>query len=85
MKVLRNFMRNDNFTTYTRPIVVGNNTVERVTPYKLLGIIINNDLKWSEHSDYISKRASKCLYSLRILKKKVVLIEIEFSKFTRQQ
>ena len=60
-------MQNDNFTT--KPIVLDNNTVERVTTYKLLGIIISNDLKWSEHIDYISKKASKCLYSLRILKK----------------
>ena len=36
---------------------------------KLLGIIISNDLKWNEHIDYISKKASKRLYSLRILKK----------------
>ena len=66
-EMLLNFMQNDNFTT--RPIVLGNNTVECVTTYKLLGIIISNDLKWNEHIDYISKKASKRLYSLRILKK----------------
>ena len=74
-EMLINFMQNDNFTT--RSIVLGNNTVERVTTYKLLGIIISNDLKWSKHIDYISKKASKRLYSLRM-----VLIEMEFSKFT---
>ena len=58
-------MQNDNFTT--RPIVLGNNTVECVTTYKLLGIIISNDLKWNEHIDYVSKKASKRPYSLRIL------------------
>ena len=66
-EMLINFMQNDNFTT--RPIVLGNNTVECVTTYKLLGIIISNDLKWNEHIDYISKKASKGMYSLRILKK----------------
>ena len=60
-------MQNDNFTT--RPIVLGNNTVECVTTYKLLGIIISNDLKWNEHINYTSKKASKRLYSLRIFKK----------------
>ena len=65
--MLINFMQNDNFTI--RPIVLGNNTVECVTTYKLLGIIISNDLKWNEHIDYILKKASKRLYSLRILKK----------------
>ena len=31
--------------------------------------MISNDLKWNEHIYYISKKASKRLYSLRILKK----------------
>ena len=76
-------MLNDNFNT--TPIVLGNNTVERVTSYKLLGIIISNDLKWGEHIDYILKKASKRLYSVRIFKKKLMLIEMESSKFTWQQ
>ena len=38
-------MQNDNFAT--RPIVLRNNTVECVTTYKLLGIIISNDWKWN--------------------------------------
>ena len=66
-EMLINFMQNDNFTT--RLIVLGNNTVECVTTYKLLGIIISDDLKWNAHIDYISTKASKRLYSLRILKK----------------
>lgn len=52
-------MHNDNFTT--KPIVLDNNTVERVTTFKLLGIIISKDLKWSEHIDYISKGVLKQL------------------------
>ena len=60
-----NFMQNDNFTT--RPIVLGKNRVECVTTYKLLGIIITNDFKWNEHIDYVSEKAAKRLYSLRIL------------------
>ena len=80
-EMLINFMQNDNFTT--RIIFLGNNAVECVTTYKLLGIIICNDLKWNEHIDYTSKKASKRLYSLRILKKGIVN-EKEFSKFTWQ-
>ena len=63
-------MQNNNFAL--RPIVLDNNTVERVTTYKLLGIIISNDLKRNEHIHYLSKKASKRLYSLGILKKVVV-------------
>ena len=44
-EMLINFMQNDNFTT--RPTVLGNNTVECVTTYKLFGFIIRNDLKWN--------------------------------------
>ena len=66
-EVLITFMQNDNFTT--RPIVLGNSTDQCVTAYKLLGIIVINDLKYNEHIDYRSKKASKRLYSLRILKK----------------
>ena len=36
-EMLINIMQNDNFTT--RPIVLGNNTVECLTTHKLLGII----------------------------------------------
>ena len=64
-KMLINFKKNDNFTT--RPIVQGNNTFECVTTCKLLGIIIINNLKYNEHIDYISKKASKRFYSLSIL------------------
>ena len=56
--MLINFMQNDNFFKFfflilqvdnftTRPTVLGNNTVECVTTYKLFGIIISNDLKWN--------------------------------------
>ena len=31
--------------------------------------IISDDLRWVHHIEFISKKASKCLYSLRILKR----------------
>ena len=61
------FMHNFNFSL--RPIVIGNNIVERVNTYKLLGVIISDDLKWTHHIEYISKKASKRLYSLKILRR----------------
>ena len=59
------FLQNNN--AILRPILVGNNTIERVTSYKTLGIILTNDLSWNNHVDYILKKASKKLYSLRML------------------
>ena len=48
------------------PIVMGNNILERVENYKILGVIMNNELKWNNNVDFIVKKTSKKLYSLRI-------------------
>ena len=72
-EMLFNFMHNHNFLI--RPIVIGNSVVERVTTYKLLDIIMSDDLKWTKHVDYIFKKASKRLFSLRTLKKAGVASE----------
>ena len=41
------FMKNS--ITAMRPISVGNQEVERVGSYKLLGVIISDGLKWNPH------------------------------------
>ena len=48
---------------------VNNDELEVVEEIKLLGVIIRNDLSWEPNTDYIIKRASKKLWSLRRLKK----------------
>ena len=45
-----------------------NNTVDVVSQFKILGVIISSDLTWNSHIVYISSKASKRLYSIRILK-----------------
>ena len=35
---------------------------------EIVGVIMNNEVKWNNHIDFIVKKASKKLYSLRILK-----------------
>ena len=60
-------MHNPN--TVMRPIYIGSHQIERVTTYKLLGVIISDDLKWNSHLDYVITKASKRLYTLRILKR----------------
>ena len=62
-----NFMHNHNFILSS--IVLGNNTIESVNTYKLLGVHISSDLKWNCHVEYITKKANKRLYSIRILKR----------------
>ena len=65
--MLINFMLYPNFTL--RLLVVGNNCIERVSTYKILGVFIDSDLRWNSHVDYIYKKACKKLYSLRILRR----------------
>ena len=65
--MLINFMLYPNFTL--RPLVVSNNSIERVSTYKILGVFIHSDLRWNSHVDYIYKKARKRLYSLRILRR----------------
>ena len=54
-----NFMGNAN--TIMRPLYIGNQRVERISSYKLLGVIINENLIWNCHVDYITAKASKKL------------------------
>ena len=62
-----NFTKNPNFLL--GPIVLGSTMIQRVTSYQLLGVFIDDDLKWSTHIDYIYKKACKRLYSLRFLRR----------------
>ena len=64
--MLINFMLYPNFTL--RPLVVGNNCLEHVSTYQILGVFIDNELKWNSNVDYTYKKACKRLYSLCILR-----------------
>ena len=46
-------------------IRVGNEELERVEVFKLLGVHAQRDLKWNTHIDEIVTKASKRLYFLR--------------------
>ena len=43
------------------------------TIYKLLGAIISDDLKWNAHVKYVTAKAAKRLYALRLLKRAGVM------------
>ena len=59
------FMRNE---LISPKITIGNQELNEVTVVKLLGVLVQNDLKWNCHVDDIVKRASMKLHMLRILK-----------------
>ena len=69
-EMIINFMAYPNYSV--RPICIGDSVVECVKCYKLLGVYIDNDLKWYSHIDYIVKKSSKKLYYLRLLRRSVV-------------
>jgi hypothetical protein len=50
------------------PIKISGNEVEQVSSFKLLGVTLQNDLKWEANSKEVVKKARKRLYFLRILK-----------------
>ena len=66
-EMLINFMHYPNFSL--SPIIIGNSVIERVSTYKILGVHVDCDLKWNTHVECICKKASKKLYSLRVLKR----------------
>ena len=44
-------------------------SLERVPSFKLLGLWIDNNLKWQTNTDYIIRKAVKRLFLLKVLKK----------------
>jgi ribonucleases P/MRP protein subunit RPP40 len=54
------------------PLVSGNDTIDTVTSFKLLGVNISSDLRWDEHIDIICAKASKRLHYLSLLKRSSV-------------
>ena len=56
-------------STCSSPLIIGGALDERVSLYKLLGVIVSDDLSWNAHCEYIYDKATKRLYGLRILKK----------------
>ena len=60
------------FTTRARPdtisILAKGQVIKEIKEIKFLGVILDNDLKWDAHIEYISKKISKSVAILRMLK-----------------
>lgn len=52
-----------------REVVIKENPVEQVSSYKYLGVVIDDQLAWHEHIDYLVKRVNPRLYCLRRMSK----------------
>ena len=53
--------------TETEPITIKGQSVEMVSAYRYLGIVIDNKLSWTPHTDACYKKAQKKMYLLRKL------------------
>ena len=51
------------------PLDIGGVLVERVKSARVLGLMIQNDMKWNDHVNSIVRKAGKRLYMLRMLKR----------------
>jgi hypothetical protein len=49
--------------------MINNQTVSIVKHAKLLGVTVSNGLKWNLHVNAVCMKASKRLYTLRLLKR----------------
>ena len=53
---------------------IDNQQLELVTSHKVLGLVIQNNLKWNNHIEYIVTKASKRLHILRVHRRRGVEI-----------
>ena len=63
---------------YDSPIYIDGKQVESVSSFKLLGVMLNDDLSSADHVDYAVKKANSRLYALRLLKKAGLNVKILF-------
>jgi hypothetical protein len=52
-----------------QPLTVDGNPIKLVESEKILGVVVQNNLKWNLHVENIVKKSSKRLYMLRLLKR----------------
>jgi len=56
-------------------LCVDDNVVERVNSFKLLGIVVEHNLKWNGHVDSICAKAASRLHFLKVLKRSALSID----------
>jgi hypothetical protein len=63
-------------------ISINNNTIQRVTNFKLLGVTLDRTLKWHSHINLICNKASSRLYFLKQLRRNHVKEDDLFIVYT---
>ena len=55
--------------SYIKSLECNDNVINRVDTFKLLGVFFNRDLTWSQHVDFMLKKAAKRIYFIYLLVK----------------
>ena len=63
------------------PVSIGGTALERVTEFKLLGVNVQNDLKWNTHVSTIIKKVNKRIYHVRACRKANLLTDIGLTTY----
>ena len=66
-KEMSSFLKHNH--TCFAPIFISGFPVEVVSTFKLLDVMLSNDLTWRVHVDYVMKKANSRLYALRKLRR----------------
>ena len=64
------------------PIQIGDDIIERVKTFKLLGVWCQDDLKWNEHIGQITRKANRRLFHLRQCMKSHLPTEVGLTTYT---
>ena len=64
------------------PNQIGDDIIERVKTFKLLGVWCQDDLKWNEHIEQISRKANRRLFHLRQCMKSHLPAEVGHTTYT---
>ena len=64
------------------PIQIGDDIIERVKTFKLLGVWGQDDLKWNEHIEQITRKANRRVFYLRQCMKSHLLTEVGLTTYT---
>ncbi len=59
----------------------GNEFIERVNVFKLLGVSFQKNLKWNAHIEEITRKANKRLYHLRECRKSQLPVEVGITTY----
>ena len=64
------------------PTQIGDDIIERVKTFKLLGVWCQDDLKWNEHIEQITRKANRRLFHLRQSMKSHLPTEVGLTTYT---